>query len=241
MISLFCTLFVLAIAVSFAICSNAPGVSPELYKPTSLVPTAFLFSKIFNINDKQASIISGVFPLVSAIGYFHIVSRQIKSMSTSGLLPPIFKITFGKEEIPLIAMIFVAIFAFFINYFAYHEGIYTMTSRMATMGGCFVYLAMFYCFIVFRLRYGHLERSFRNPLGIASAIYGSVMVLAIIVILFYFKETLYFPASSFYGCYIGFMLVYYYLYAENHQCFSASEQKVFFKAYILNSKLFLFL
>lgn len=236
MISLFLTLFVLAICVLFAVCSNAPGTTPALFSPAASVPLAYLYMQIFNISNKKAHILCCVFPIISAIGYLYIVSRQLKSMATSGLLPPIFKYTVGKDEFPLVAMVTVTIIAFFINYFAYHEGIYTMTSRMATMGGCFVYLAMFYCFIVFRRRFGHLERSFSNPLGIFSAIYGSIMMLAIIVILFYFKETLYFPASSFYGCYIGFMLVYYYLYAENHQCFSASEQKVFFKAYILNSK-----
>lgn len=234
MLALISTLFLLAIWTMFTVASQYPGVTEELYGTDTLFPLVFGYEKIFNIGRKQATVIAAIPTFATAMGYLHIVGRQIKSMATSGLMPSFLKTSYGSEGTPLVAMIFVACFALGGNYFAWREGVYTTTSRISTIAGCFVYLAMFYCFYTFRRRYGHLERGFHNPLGYFSAILGGFIFLAVLIILLYFHESEFYPVTLWYFTYIGFMLFYYYAYAESHQCFSHSEQKVFFKAYILN-------
>lgn len=235
------SLIVLAVWLTITVTSQAPGISYQLCSFTTYFPLVFGYQKIFSMSYKHAMILAALPSFGTAFAYLHIVGKQVHSMATSGLLPSIFYLTVGAEETPVMAMILVALVAFAGNYFAYKNDIYITTSRIATIAGCFVYLSMFYCFYIFRRRYSYLERSFRNPLGLLSALIGSLIFLGLLIILLYFDQDANYPVTILYFSYIGFMVGYYYFYVETHQCFSVVEQKVFFKIYIINSKLFLLL
>lgn len=231
-------MFVLAIITVVCVASQAPGIKPELFGSNVLFPTVFGYEKIFHINEKQATFISIIPICISTFVYLHIVARQIKSMVTSGLLPSFLKNTYGEDQIPIIALSFVGFLAFLANLYTWGLGIEMIAlSRVSTLASCFVYVSMFYCYIIFNKKYGHLERGFHNPFGIYSAIPGFLFFLGVFFLTFFANIDIYWNASLVYFVLMVSMLIYYYTYAESRQCFSASEQKVFFKAYIVNMQI----
>jgi hypothetical protein len=177
-----------------------------------------------------------IVPSFSAVlGYMYVLSRQVTSMAKSGLLPSIFKNTFGPNRTPIFGMIFVSCFGILGLTYSWAENPYTTTSRFSTLAGCIIYLAMFVCYIIFNTRFSNLERSFRNPLGMVSAVLGIMIFGAVFIIMLALNLEFYPVTAMFFG-YLSLMTLYYYAYAETYQVFSASEQKVFFKAYIVNMK-----
>jgi amino acid transporter len=238
MLALIVSMLVLAIWLIFTVASQSPGVTLELYQKSVYFPFVFGYMKIFHISYKAATALCIIPTIGTALAYMFIITKQITAMAASGLLPPILKKTVGPNDFPLYAHLLVALITFAENFFARAINIYSTSSRTATVAGCFVYLAMFYCYYIFTHRFGHLERNFRNPLGILSPIIGSIIFLGILIILLVFHLE-YRSVTIFYFGYIGVMLLFYYFYVESHQVFSVSEQKVFFKAYIINRKFFL--
>lgn len=221
----------------FTVASQPPGVTPQLYSDATYFPLVFGYMHIFNISYKTATAISAIPIIGSSFAYLYIIAKQVKSMANSALLPKFFSksITIGNQSIPIVAYIVVCIAGFAANYFAWFINLYRTSSRVASMAGCFVYLAMMFCYVQFASRYSHMERSFKNPFGVYSAIIGSVIFLAVLVILIGF-HTEYRGVTILYFSYMAVMLLYYYVHVETNQKFSSMEQKVFFKAYILNCK-----
>jgi amino acid transporter len=235
MLLLIGAMIVLAVWLMFTVASQAPGVTPELFQKSTLFPFVFGYMRILGISYKAATAISIVPSIGTALAYFFIIAKQVTAMASSGLLPPVLKTRFGPNDTPLYAYLLVSGCALAANFFARFVNIYSTSTRTATIAGCFVYLSMFYCYYVFTHRYGHMDRAFRNPLGWVSAVIGSVIFLGILVILLAFHLE-YRVVTIFYFAYIALMVLFYYVYVESHQHFSSSEQKVFFKAYIINRK-----
>lgn len=237
MLGLIGTVFVLSLWLMFTVASQAPGTTSQLYRRSTYFPLVFGFMNIFDINYKAASAMAGIPIVGSVVSYFYIIARQVRAMASSGLLPHFlnYTFTFQGEEVPIAAYVTVCIAAYGANHFAFWVNIFTTSTRAATIAGCFVYLSMFYCYVIFERRFGYMERTFRNPLGLVSAVVGSVIFSAILVIMLVFHPE--FKAITLlYFIYMAVMLAYYYIYAESAQYFSVSEQKVFFKAYIINCK-----
>eukprot|EP01040_Poterioochromonas_malhamensis_P007058 gene7058-7620_t len=210
------TVLILAIWLMFTVASQPPGVTPQLYSDATYFPLVFGYMHIFNISYKTATAISAIPIIGSSFAYLYIIAKQVKSMANSALLPKFFSksITIGNQSIPIVAYIVVCIAGFAANYFAWFINLYRTSSRFAS-------------------RYSHMERSFKNPFGAYSAIIGSVIFLAVLVILIGF-HTEYRGVTILYFSYMAVMLLYYYVHVETNQKFSSMEQKVFFKAYILN-------
>jgi len=173
--------------------------------------------------------------IISPLGYMYVVGRQVNSMAKSGLLPAIFKQTVGETRTPIMGMLLVMALGLMGLFYAWAMNPYTTTSRFSSLAGCLVYFAMFTCYIIFNTRFSNLERSFRNPLGITSAVIGMIIFAAILIVMIFLNPEYYQVTVLFVG-YLLIMTMYYYAYAETQQFFSASEQKVFFKAYIVNMK-----
>jgi amino acid transporter len=253
LVSVIGTMLVLAIWLFFTASCQEPGVGKMLYGRKTFFPYVFGYMKIFGLPYNEALWICIVPSIGSAIAYHYIISKQIFAMASSGLLPPILSMKFfgshgkgkGVEDtdeddpsgIPIFAFIFTAAITLGGNFFARYVNIFTSSNRTAITAGCFVYLSMFYCYYMFNRRYGHMERHFVNPLGIFAPILGSIIFLATLIILVGFHLE-YLVITACFLCYIGVMLLFYYFYVETHQRFSASEQKVFFKAYIIKCELF---
>lgn len=233
-------MFVFSIWLIFTVVSQDPG-EKGLLKLTTFFPLVFGFEHRFGISYKNALVIAALPIFMTALIYFYLVIKQFKSMASSNLLPSFLLYTikwerFNTPEYPVISFIVLCSLAFGANYFVSTVNILTTSARMAGLATCFVYLAMFYCYVVFKNRYGHMERTFVNPLGWVAAAIGSLVFLLLLIIIVAFDYDLYANVTIFYTVYMGIMLVYYYAYAESRQKFSLSEQKVFFRAYIVKSK-----
>jgi amino acid transporter len=223
----------LSVWLIFTVAGQSPGVDFALYGIKPYFPFVYGYMNMFGVSYEAATAICVIPSIGTAIAFLYVLTKHITAMASSGLLPPILKETVGPNEFPLYAYLLVAACGFAENLFAREVAIASFSTRTATVAGCFVYLAMFYCYYVFNRRFGHMDRQFTNPLGIVAAVIGSVIFLGILIILVCFHLE-YKVVIIFYLSYMGVMLIFYYCYVESHQFFSVSEQKVFFKAYIIN-------
>jgi amino acid transporter len=227
----------------FTVVSQEPG-QKALLKRNVIFPLVFGFQRVFNISFRNALVIAGFPVFASSIIYFYLIQKQIFAMASSKLLPTslLYSITLpwkyddtNTNHIPIIAFVLLCISAFGANYFVLTVNISTASSRMAGLATTFVYITMFYCFIIFRQRYGHMERYFTNPLGIWSAIWGILVFLFLLIILVAFNLEFQ-NVPILYTIVMFIFLLYYYCYAESIQCFSKEEQNAFFRAYVMKSK-----
>jgi hypothetical protein len=92
---------------------------------------------------------------------------------------------------------------------------------------------MFWCYLLFKVHYGSMDRTFVNPLGSASAIFG-ILYFGTLVISLLFVQ-LDFHALMGFAPLMILSIVYYYKVVEARQFFSKEEQQKFMKAYILNA------
>jgi amino acid transporter len=229
-------MFILAIWLLFTVVTQSPG-EKELLRPDAFFPLVFGFQHRFHISYNNALVIAAFPIFATAIIYFYLVMKQVKAMASSNLLPRFLLNSFQYESynFPLVASFLLCVFAFSANYFVSTVNILTTSARMAGLATCVVYLSMFYCYVIFKRRYGHMERCFTNPLGMISPILGSCIFLFLLIIIVAFNLE-YKSVTICYTIYMTVMLLYYYLYAESRQCFSLQEQQVFFRAYIVKSK-----
>jgi len=97
-----------------------------------------------------------------------------------------------------------------------------------------IFVFCFIAFVVFRRKFSSMSRSFVNPLGDFSAIYGSgVFIIAWVATLFYNpvdKMFLVGLAGYWFACAVFFCT-----YLVHNQKFSEEEKKVMFKAYLINA------
>jgi ethanolamine permease len=235
MLTLIGTLFVLAIWLMVTVSSQPPGITTELYQLDTLFPLRYGYERIFGVTRRQALCICVIPSFVTVLGYMYVVARQVTSMAKSGLMPAFFKQTVGPEQTPVYSMIFVSIFGSLGLFYSWQVNPYTTMSRFTTLAGCVVYISMFVCYLIFNTRFSNLDRTFRNPLGVVSAVAG-LFIFSVIFVAMLALDTEYYPVNLMFFSYVILMIGYYYAYAETHQVFSATEQKVFFKAYIVNMK-----
>jgi amino acid transporter len=250
LISVICIMFVLAIWLLFTVPSQSPGQKALLSRKV-FFPLAFGFQDRLGLSYKDAMMLAALPIFCTFVIYFYLTVKQIIAMASSNLLPgfllwsisiPTWQPTREKlsnivyQDFPILAYLTLCFAGFGANSFIWTVNVLTSSSRMAGLASCFVYLAMFYCYIIFKQRYGHMERNFTNPLGYFAPLYGSIVFLFLLIVFVAF-DLEFKNITIFYTVYMGVMLVYYYLWVESHQKFSLKEQQVFFKAYIVKSEL----
>ena len=215
--------------------SIMPGVSAEMMSTEILFPLHFGFEQLFNTDHHVAHFLMGLTILSSAFGFMFAASRQMYSMAKSGLLPAFLGKSFGKHKTPLTSMIFVAILGFVVllPVWGINPGADDLY-EVCFVGACFVYLGLFWCYLIFRFRFESLERTFVNPFGIWSAIYGIIYFSAVVLSLLFAQ--LDFNALIAITPYTIIAVIYYFKVVESRQFFSKDEQAKFMKAYILNGK-----
>jgi amino acid transporter len=228
-------MIILCFWIIITVCAQAPGMKPELYLLTTIFPLNFGLSRIFHISYEMSSIFFIPALFSSALGYLFILTRQLSSMARSGLFPAVFYTVYGKTETPIVAMLTGSALSLIGLFCAWKYNPYTMLFRLSILGGCPVYIAMFYCFHIFRTRYEYLPREFVNPLGYPSAIVGSLIFLLLFISMIQNRDQTQIMTSYF--VFMAGMFIYYYLYAESRQFFSPKEQHVFLRAYVMNCKL----
>jgi hypothetical protein len=95
-----------------------------------------------------------------------------------------------------------------------------------------VYLFVFVSYVIFKVKYSTVQRSFTNPLGIASAVFGSSVFILSLIGLVSMNN---FDHSVIYCGLVIVLTIYYYFYGYKVQKFSEEEQKHLFKAYVINA------
>lgn len=229
-------LFLFAIWIFLTVVSQSPGITLPIYQKTTFFPLIFGFENLFHFGSTTWALFCAFLPSIATIlAYSYVVGKQVLAMSKSGLLPSVFQYTYGPQRIPLSALSFISVFGWIGLWYCKMVDPYTALSRVSTLAASCNYLALFACYTVFNTRYSNMERTFVNPLGQYSVYYGSIVYSTIIIVIFFCNPD-YYLIPVFFLAYLFIMIVYYYAYAEQAQCFSMIEQKHFFKAYVVNMK-----
>ena len=214
--------------------SIAPGVSRQLFNRDVIFPTHFGFEQIFLVSNSIANFMIAPTKFASASGLLFSAGRQMHSMSKSGLLPHCLSITYGANQVPIAAMLtatvigLTALFPIWLTD-PQADDLY----ELSILGACVVYLSLFWCFLLFKVHYGSMDRTFVNPLGSISAIFG-IAYFTVVLISLLFVQLDFNSLIAFVPLMI-LAIIYYYRVVESRQFFSKEEQQKFMKAYILNA------
>jgi amino acid transporter len=246
MVALICTMFFLALWFIVTVGSQPPGTVEALYSFHQYFPLVHGYMTMFNISYSGGLVFCVIPCFGSALVMIYIISRQLYSMSSSGLLPAFLStspisseannhiLTTQQKMLQIRTYGLICIAGYLAGILGLGVNKYVGNTQFATIAGCLVYIAMFWCYGVFKWRYSHMERTFRNPLGTFSACIGAFIFF--IGFVFVLQFAVYFVYFSF----ITVMIIYYFCFVQSNQRFSASEQEVFFKAYVMKSKKILF-
>ncbi|RYH16085.1 APC family permease [archaeon] len=232
------TMIVICAWVIVSVVSQAPGATADVLARKSLFPLSFGFVNIFNISYSDGAIFSIVPLFASCVGYMFIVGRQMHSMAMSGLLPDVCRITYGEDFTPIVNMVITTLVCMVALVFAWLFNPYLLLFRMAVIGGCVVYIAMFACYILFSIRYSSMERSYRNPFGVYGAAAGIVIFTIVLISVLALQPV--FEATVSYVVLMLLAIVYYFQVVRDRQFFSEDEQRLFLRAYVVNGKELLF-
>ncbi len=97
-----------------------------------------------------------------------------------------------------------------------------------------IFIFCLIAFMIFRRKFSSMARSFVNPLGDYSAIYGIIsFCFATIGLVFYTDVNPLFLVAI--GGYLLFSTIFFWTYLVKNQKFSDEEKKIMFKAYLINA------
>lgn len=238
--AVFITMFVLAVALLFAVCSQWPGAVISAYVPFCLT---FGFVEIFKTTSFERITLTlipcfamEIYTLTYAFG------RQMCALARSTLLPPMFAWT-SPGNVPYVSIIAGSVIGMLnlvvLNYID-EEQFITRIGLMYTVGqlcSITVYVISMLSFIIFRDKYGILNRPFNvGILGIPLAIIGVCIFIVLGVALTFYANDNHFHLKA-YAILWSFGIAYYFLYARSRQSFSQEEQSILFAVYVIKGKL----
>ena len=219
---------------------QAPGLVQDFFGLHNVFPLSPGFSHIFGISHRWATAFSILPCFGSNLGFMYVAGRQMNAMARSGLLPAMFTITYGEHNTPVASMLVVTVVGLISLSFAWVYDPHTLLFRMAISGGCAAYILMLISFYQFRTVYSTMARSFVNPLGIPSAIYG-ILIFALkeVSVLFILPLQVNFYQTIAFGIVCVCAVIHYFTVVVHYQTFSPEEQEKFMKTYVVNSKKYL--
>jgi ethanolamine permease len=103
-ISCVCTLFVTSIFV-LCVCSSLPSVGDGVATADIVTPLDKGFFLMFKIPRKYAILFNLPAMFATAYGFIFAFSRVMISMARSGLLPPMFQLTYGRFRTPYMTIL----------------------------------------------------------------------------------------------------------------------------------------
>lgn len=207
------------------------------------MPFNHVFSINFNMTHANAAWFTIPATFTTAFGFMFALSRQLHSMAQSGLIFSIFKAKTSFSGSPYIAIIFGSLISLMIcipvgyRYHSFQEDVF----NWCMICSYFCYVCTFISFVELRRKYAVVGRYFVNPFGIPSAFVGFVIFTMNFVTTIGFQgkndpiQHRLHPIAGF-GVFMLFALLWYWLYAQKHQCFSPEEQKIMFSAYVIKCK-----
>lgn len=231
-------MIVLAYACATLAFSNAPGTFGVAELDFPLGPG---YDKIFNV-DRIGFLFSLPLLATSAQAFLYAFAKQVHAMALSGLAPPIFSKLYGPNQTPVFAICVGSAFVLalllitHINVFLESRLLDLYESAIVIL--CLVQIFLFYAYYTFVTRFSNVQRKFSVPsaLSFPTMIMGAGIfsVAAGGLIAWDIDRKGYICVIL--SALIFIWSVYYKLVVEPRQFFSPEEQKIFLKAYIVNSE-----
>lgn len=227
-----CIFLVSSLLISLAAVSQEPGGAKLAKAP---MPLQYGFARIFNMDFFNASWLDFPCQFGAVFGLFYCSGKQLAALAKSGLLPAFFEKTIPGADTPYVAYTFVACVGVALNIFALKNPLYIPAIKGTfLMSAYYIFVNCFIAFLVFRRKFSSMTRTFVNPLGDASAIYGIINFLfAAVGVCRYSKIDPQFLIGL--ACLLVVASIFFWTYLVKHQKFSDEEKKVLFKAYLINA------
>ena len=193
------------------------------------------FGQIFDMDSTQAQYLDLPFQFSSVFCLFYCAGRQLLAITKSGLLPSFLEKTIPGSDTPYYCYTFTAIVGVGLNLFVlYYPEHLAEVKAVSSTSSVLIFIFCLIAFMIFRRKFSSMARSFVNPLGDFSAIYGILtFCYAIIALVFYTDvNPLFLVAIG--GCLL-FSTIFFWTYLVKNQKFSDEEKKIMFKAYLINA------
>lgn len=199
-------------------------------------PLSYGFAKNLHWDYRLAALLTIPPNMSSILGFLYASELTTHSMAMSGLMPIYLRKTNGVNQVPLnalfscVALQFVLLMYFWAVSSGKNSGV---MFQVCLLGATLSYVGIFGAYIRFSNRYESMERKYRSPYGTIGA-YVGILVFGVTFCSIVYSNL----GNGGLYLFLAFVLVisvYYYFYAESHQCFSIIEQRSFMKAYILNA------
>lgn len=221
------TLIVASFLTLFLNAGIAPGAAAV---GASDEPLFLAFKTIFG-DGLGASLLSLV-AVAGLIASFHAIiyayGRNIYSLSRAGYFPRWMSVTHKRRKTPHVALLVGAAVGYAVAVLIeFSEAIFgalpvgAVLLNMAVFGAVIAYIMQMVAFVILRVRFSHIERPYRSPLGIAGALLaGGVSALALVML---FLNPDY--AVGIYGCAAWFAagLLYFALTGRKRLVYSPEE------------------
>jgi len=179
------------IAVSFLTVVLSSGIAPGAAKvATSNEPLFLGFQTIFGLGLKAR--VLALIACTGLIASFHAIifayGRQIYSLSRAGYFPTWLSVTHGARQTPHRALLVGSLLGYAvalgIHLTPQGSPVGAVLLNMAVFGAVLAYVLQLVAFIVLRLRFPHIARPYRSPLGIQGAAVGMAVAVLTLVTLF---------------------------------------------------------
>ena len=221
------------IAISFLTVVLSVGIAPGFGELARSNEPLFLgFKTIFG--QGMATRLLALLACSGLLASFHAIifayGRQIYSLSRAGYFPALLSVTHGRRRTPVRALVAGSALglgaALVIHLVPQNSPVGAVLLNMAVFGAVIAYILQMISFVVLRLRFRHMERPYRSPVGIAGAVVAALVALATLVVLFrnpaYNKGVI--------GAAIWFLLgIAYYVFYARHRLVLAPEELAAFQ------------
>jgi ethanolamine permease len=179
------------IVVSFLTVILSAGIAPGATEVAKSNEPLFLgFQTIFGTGLKSRAL--ALVACTGLIASFHTIifayGRQIYSLSRAGYFPTWLSVTHGKRETPHRALLagsalgFVAALIIFLV--GQNSPVGAVLLNMAVFGAVLAYVMQMLSYVMLRVRFPHMERPYRSPVGIAGAVIALAVAAVTLLVLF---------------------------------------------------------
>ena len=179
------------IAVSFLTVVLSTGIAPGAAQVAASNEPLFLgFQTIFGQGLKTR--VLALLACTGLIASFHTIifayGRQIYSLSRAGYFPTWLSVTHGTRATPQRALIAGSALGFAaaltIHLTPQGSPVGAVLLNMAVFGAVLAYVLQMLSFLVLRLRFPHIARPYRSPIGMAGAAGALLIAAATLIVLF---------------------------------------------------------
>eukprot|EP00981_Chlorochromonas_danica_P003465 scaffold654_cov207-Ochromonas_danica.AAC.50 len=222
-----------AVLLIITVGCNAPGVAYFITSKTNAL--AYGYVKGLYIDPPVARVLSIPGSFATASAFTYVYGNQLRSMAQSGLLPTVLRHCYGPDQIPYVALILGAglVLACISIIHAMDTNIFWEMLIFGHLGACGIEIILLGCYWQLSKRFTTLQREFSQPFGIYAIFFSLSIYQGYLVSAMLIHPEFYRPIWIF-AIYLVLMSVGYFYNVKYFQKFSAQEQEVMFKAYVIN-------